>query len=194
MPLVTSDQVAATIALLLPGFVALKVFYIGGQRTKRADWEWVLWSVLASVPIALVAEALLGWAGGSGAYPDRKFFFSLLVAVLGAALAAGMWRYLRRRFPRIREKASLQAWDAVLSQPHWVQVKVGDLVFSGKVNIASDPVESDALDIYLTDPALLSDDGQAIELSSTQGVLIAREKIDWIQVLKPAGPPGGPAK
>ena len=104
------------------------------------------------------------------------------MAVAGGFLAVWAWRQLVQRFPRLRKAASLEAWDAVLQQPHWVQIKVGELIYYGKVDVAADPNETDALDIYIKEPALIQGNEKVV-LAQTIGVLIARDKIDWVQVL-----------
>jgi hypothetical protein len=63
--LVTAEDVAATLRLLVPGFVALSVFYWFGLAVKRTDWRWTLWSLVASVPIAYVAQLVAGWLGAA---------------------------------------------------------------------------------------------------------------------------------
>jgi hypothetical protein len=52
---VSADQVAATLQLLVPGFIALSVFYWFGLSVKRTDWRWTLWSLVASVPLSAIA-------------------------------------------------------------------------------------------------------------------------------------------
>lgn len=220
--MISADQVADTLRLLIPGFVALKIFYWFGQRSKRADWEWTLWAVLVSAPIAVLANAiaeLVGsksvdianaigkcglekGAGKTGAdlqavlttcasdalaanNADLRLAVALLIAALLGAGGVIVWKWLARTYPRVRERASLEAWDAVLSQPHWVQMKVGDLLYSGKVDLVADPVETDNLDIYIKEPAIIQGDN-AVELGGAEGILVSRDKIDWIQVLKPA--------
>jgi hypothetical protein len=120
----------------------------------------------------------------AGHNPGLQLVIALLLALVGGLAAAGLWRLACQRSPRLQQKASVQAWDAVLRQPHWVQVKVGDLIYSGKVDTLADPVETETLDIYLTDPAIVDAQGGVMELTATKGVLLAREKIDWIQVLR----------
>ena len=62
--LVSADDVAATLRLLVPGFVALSVFYWFGLAVKRTDWRWTLWSLVASVPITYAAGAIAeAWFG-----------------------------------------------------------------------------------------------------------------------------------
>lgn len=54
--LVSADDVAATLKLLLPGFLALSVFYWFGLAVRRTDWRWLLWSLLASYPLTVLSE------------------------------------------------------------------------------------------------------------------------------------------
>jgi hypothetical protein len=217
---ISADEVADTLRLLIPGFVALKLFYWFAQRSKRPDWEWTLWAVLVSAPIAVAANRLAGFAGakstdlakaiadcgvaqGAGKTgadlhaalaacatesvaahnADLRLAIALAIAVIASFVAIWIWRQLVTRFPRLRERASLLAWDAVLSQPHWVQMKVGDLVYSGKVDLVADPAETDDLDIYLKEPAIIKG-SEVVPLDVTAGIIVAREKVEWIQVLK----------
>jgi Family of unknown function (DUF6338) len=60
----TSDQVVAAITYLIPGFIALKILYVFGFRSKRSDIEWALWSLLASLALAPLITELgkaFGW-------------------------------------------------------------------------------------------------------------------------------------
>ena len=223
--MISAVQVADTLALLVPGFVALKIFYWFGQRTKRADWEWALWSILIAAPIGyfanLIAEALgsrgapisetaadcalTSAAGKTGAdftsavsacvdgaigshNADVRLFIAILIAVAFGLVGAWAWVVLTDRVPSLRNRATLDAWDAVMRTGPWVQVKVGDLIYRGKVRYAADSTETDKVDLYLQRPALVHG-GTLTELDQTEGVLIARDQITWIQVLKPAPKP-----
>lgn len=218
--MISADDVLSTLAFLIPGFVALKLIYWFGQRSKRADWEWTLWALLISAPIAfasnLIAEGigskptdlakaigdcgLLKGAGKTGTElqaaisscasdafaahnADLRLAISLVVAAVFALVAVGVWKWLTARYPRLRRRASLMVWDAVLRDPHRVQLKVGDRIFAGKVDGVADPTETEDLDIYLTEPSLVQGSA-AVPLSVTAGIIVARDKIDWIQVLK----------
>jgi hypothetical protein len=61
--LVSADDVAATLKLLIPGFIALSVFYWFGLAVRRTDWRWTLWSLLTSIPLTVAA----GWVSTSTA-------------------------------------------------------------------------------------------------------------------------------
>lgn len=71
--ILSADQVIAAITWLLPGFVALKILYSFGFRSKRSDLEWAIWSLLGSAAIApitpLVAERF-GVAKSAATFAD----------------------------------------------------------------------------------------------------------------------------
>jgi hypothetical protein len=220
--MISADDVLATLAFLIPGFVALKVVYWFGQRSKRADWEWTLWSVLVSAPIAFAADRIASAVGSkSGTLAsaiancgvtnasgksgedlraalascasdsiaannaDLRLAIALAIAVAAGFAGVFIWRFLTSRNPNIQRRASLQAWDAVLREPQWIQVKVGDTVYYGYSDVIADPTETDELDIYLKRPSRIVG-GRQVPMNNTAGVLLARDKIDWIQVLKPS--------
>ena len=54
----TAKDVADSLLLLGPGFVLLKTIYLFGGQRQRSEWEWVVWSVLASVVLANIAVPL----------------------------------------------------------------------------------------------------------------------------------------
>src|ERR1700693_792132 len=73
--LVSADEVAATLRLVVPGFVALSVFYWFGLAVKRPDWRWTVWSLLASVPLTWLSSRIAEPLGASsdelrGAFAD----------------------------------------------------------------------------------------------------------------------------
>lgn len=65
--IISAEDAASTLAYLVPGFVALSVFYWFGVRIKRPDWLWLIWSLLATVPIAYLATWIAGLIGDTGA-------------------------------------------------------------------------------------------------------------------------------
>jgi hypothetical protein len=64
---VSTDDVAATLSLIVPGFLALSIFYWFGLPQKRTDWRWVIWSLAATAPLAWMAARV---AEGRGASSD----------------------------------------------------------------------------------------------------------------------------
>lgn len=72
--ILSSDDVVTTLALLIPGFVFLSIFYWFGLRVRRTDWRWIVWSLLAAAPIAWLARLVTEQTGASGA--DRADAFA----------------------------------------------------------------------------------------------------------------------
>jgi hypothetical protein len=62
---VSADNVAATLSLVVPGFLALSIFYWFGLQQKRTDWRWVIWSLALTAPIAWMAAKLAERGGAS---------------------------------------------------------------------------------------------------------------------------------
>ena len=58
-----------------------------------------------------------------------------------------------------------------------LDTSVGELVHSGKVDVAADPVETDNLDIYIRDPTIILN-SEVTPLNVTDNILISRDKID----------------
>jgi hypothetical protein len=179
--LITAEQAADTLRLLIPGFVALKVFYVLGLRTRRSDLEWALWSLLVAALLDGIANWLIGYVPGLA---GSSFVLSLLLGVALAAGGAAAWSSAVSKTPALRARSSRMAWDAVLPDPHWVQVYTTDAtVISGKVRYVADPTETDELDLYITEPAWVDAAGNVVEMSGVDGVLIGRDAISLIQVM-----------
>jgi hypothetical protein len=176
---ITAEQAADTLRLLVPGFIALKIFYLFGLRTRRSDLEWVIWSVLAAAAIDAVVRLIP--AGGP------TLLIAVALAVLFGLAAAVLWRLVASRRPAIRERSARMAWDAVLSKPRWVQVWMRDgLTISGHTDLVADPVETDVLDLYLKDAAWIGADNEVVPMTGVEGVVIGRDAIAFVQVLAPA--------
>jgi len=60
---ISADDALATLRFLVPGFILLSVFYWFGLATKRTDWRWLLWSLIASVPLGWMAGWLAEFVG-----------------------------------------------------------------------------------------------------------------------------------
>lgn len=179
--MVSAGEVADTIKLLAPGFVALKIFYQFGLRTRRTDLEWTLWSVLAAFVIAPVGP----WLTEQLDRDIEPIWLALVVgAVLGIALSMG-WIALVRVWPGARLYVSRMAWDAVLPNSRWIQVWTSDgRTVSGAVRNIADPAETDELDLYVEQPAWVDDAGNVTDMTGIEGLLIARDKIEYIQTFK----------
>jgi len=184
---VKADDVADTLRLLVPGFVALKVFYLLGLRTKRSDAQWAIWSVLATVPLTALAalihapndNARLGWA--------------LAIAVTAGALGSLLWARVLVRWEYLRTRTAIRAWDDVLTEPCWVQIwtKDGKTLVGWNREIAL-RTETDDLDIFIDNPYVVDANGVQLALPSLRGILVARSEIHQIAVFED-DPPAPPA-
>lgn len=168
------DDAAATLRVVIPGFLALRVIYWRGLRTQRTDLELILWSLVASVP--LYAAAL--WV--RPADDLATFGLAALFAVAAGWVLAENWRALIRRRPEYREYVVATAWDAVIGRPEggWFQVRTTDqTVYHGWAQVVADSAQTDSLDLYLWDPSYVDAEGQRQRLTGAEGVLVPRSSI-----------------
>jgi hypothetical protein len=176
--LVSADQVADTLRLLAPGFLAAKAFYLFGLRTKRSDPQWVIWSLIAAVPVTAVANYL---------HPGRDLPNVMLSFAIGIAGGTGfglLWSWLVRKRPNLKAEAAIRAWDIIFSRDpsNWLQIElVNKKVVSGLSLYAGRSVDTDDLDIYVVQPQLV-DEGRHIDLPGVEGLLINRSQIATITV------------
>lgn len=117
----TPKEVADAILLLGPGFVLLKAFALAGGQHQRLQWEWVVWSVLLSIPVATATRWLASTAADRLTIPQllewepvERFF---VAAAMGVAVGLA-WSWVRRsrssRLRRVYRSAVDSAWDLVL--------------------------------------------------------------------------------
>jgi hypothetical protein len=114
-----------------------------------------------------------------------------LVGAVGLGLVATLlWRLLGKVWPRWRVEASATAWDAVLVGGLWVNVwtEWGDVILGTPRDVALS-AETDSLDLYLEDPQWVEPDGRRLPKPGTAGLLIARDQIRMIEILKPDNSP-----
>jgi hypothetical protein len=168
---------AATVAFLAPGFVALKVFYVFGLRTKRSDAQWAIWSLLASVPIEAMAATI-----------HRRDDGVHLGVAIGIAIALGsaaslLWT-LVSGWDGLRARTAVRIWDHVLTTPCWVQVWTKDgRIFFGWAQRVALSTETDDLDVYLDRASVVAATGEEVVVPGLKGVLIARSEIHQIALL-----------
>jgi hypothetical protein len=179
---VTAAQVADTLRLLVPGFLLAKAFYLFGLRTKRSDAQWLIWSLIAAVPI----NAMVGLVHAG--YDNLTFLLASVVALaIGSLLGLG-WQGLVKLRPSWTADAGIRSWDNVFGQvyPQWLQVLLTDktTVYAGRPLYAAQSVDTDDLDLYLVDPRLVVN-GRYVELPGVDGVLVARSQIAVITVFSP---------
>ncbi len=194
--LVDASQVADTLRLLVPGFVLAKTFYLFGLRTRRSDAQWVIWSILAAVPVNGIANGLVDIAGTvlhRGKDGNVVLAVAIVVAVAAGWQLGKLWHRLVQMRPEWAADAAIRAWDNIFgrSYPEWIQVMLIDkvTVYSGKPRYAARSVQTDDLDLYLLEPALLVQ-GRQVELPGVEGVLVPRSQISAIMVFKPQAATG----
>jgi hypothetical protein len=113
------DDLVSNIVLLGPGFIFVKVVYLFGEQHKRLDWEWLVWSVLASLPIAGATDVLLSpKLQGPLPFEFVQGTTHFALALVAGSAVAYLWRTHRHnqhplvRF--VRHSLADSAWDVVL--------------------------------------------------------------------------------
>jgi hypothetical protein len=183
--LIKAGEVADTLRLLVPGFILMKTFYWFGLKTKRSDAQWVIWSILAAVPVNALATALF-----PGNDNNRTLLLATAIALVAGWIIGLAWQALIRLRPSFGAEAAIRAWDVVFGQtkPEWLQVKLTDAtVYVGKPVSAARSVDTDDLDLYIIEPRILAKDGGYVQLHGVSGVLLPRSQIVAIAVFKPGG-------
>jgi hypothetical protein len=178
------SDLQATIEYVLPGFVALKVFYLTGLQTRRTDLELTLWSLLAAAPINIVLDRT------TFADPAARLVASLVAAMILGFVGGRAWQALATRNSGLRSSTTRRAWDNVLSRDPAPYVQVwttGGHVVLGWAEVVALDSAADTLDVYLREPQWVSIETQArVEMAYVEGVLIAESAIELIQVFDPA--------
>ncbi len=181
MPL--ASDVDQTLRYLIPGFVALKVFYQFGLQGRRTDLELTLWSLLAAAVVNTVLDRLAAFPD-----PDARLLVALTVAVVGGWVGARAWNALADRNLRLRTGSSRRAWDVVLYRKDtpWIQVWTSDgRVIHGWPEIVALSAEADVLDLYLRQPSWVEPQTQErTEMTGVSGVIVPETSIVQIQILK----------
>ncbi len=174
-------DIQATIEYLVPGFVALKVFYLVGLRTRRSDFGWTILSIATAAGLNALATA----AGVTDT--TARVVWSTTVGVVIALVAGALWRYVARRFVNVKASFDRQAWDATWSRPAWVQVWIRDgPIILGAATVVSESAETDDQDVYLSQPSWVDrETGEREPVTGVVGTWVAARDIQLIQVLDP---------
>ncbi len=181
--LINASDVADTLRLLVPGFLATPVFYWFGLRTKRSEWEWVIWSLLAAVPVNAVAFAIAGRVHITG---DWRLALALVLGLILGTILIVLWRLFLRVLPQAARGIAIRAWDDIFGRPtsQWVQIKMLDgTVATGWSMYAAQSVDTDDLDVYIREPTLLQA-GNEVALPGVEGILVARSQVAWMMVFE----------
>jgi hypothetical protein len=177
--MVSASDVRDTLLLLVPGFLALKIFAWRGFRARRTDLEWTLWSLL----VAGVINASLTFTG----WPQPAMFFaSILFAVALGIGFAGLWEWWAAGHEHALAPVTARAWDAVLlERSRWVQVRLADgVTVRGRTRTVAESATTDDLDLYLTECEWVLKDGTRTPMTGVEGLLVRRSDIARLQVLE----------
>jgi hypothetical protein len=203
----TDLQIRDAAVLLIPGFLALKLFYLFGAQRPRSQWEWTTWSVLVSFPIDWSVRALgpnaAAWLHVEPATVDVVL---RLVAAIGLAAAAVLvWGLIRASdvtwLVRLRRSVTDSAWDEVLDNAHrkkrWLEVQAvrsgGDTRYRGWLDTAGREDAQAEPWVYLRKVTRQAESGGAwTELAGTHGVLIHRDQIRSIRIFEQGASQGPP--
>lgn len=116
------DELRGGILFLAPGFVALRIYTAFAYRRPRSDWHWLVWSVIASLPIDFVARGLLSvLPEGSPRDLIDALFRALLALALGVVLCVLWRRIATAKRPLVRRFADRlvdSVWDDMLDMAH----------------------------------------------------------------------------
>jgi hypothetical protein len=173
---VSAEDIKATLEYLVPGFVALKVFYVAGLRTRRSDLGWTTLSVAS----AAVLNAWTTWLGVTDV--SWRVVSATGIGIVVAVIAAGIWRAIRRPLKHLFDR---QAWDALFARPSWMQVWLKDgTIILGAPRVFSESAETDSQDIYLQDVSWVdASNGERTPIDGVEGMWVAAVEIRFIQLL-----------
>jgi hypothetical protein len=182
-----SGTLEATLRLLAPGFVLVKVFSQFGLRSRRGDLELTVWSVVAAWAVNLFVSL-------PGPAPTNDANVRLIEAlVLGAtigALLARAWRSIWDRSEAVRSAISSRVWNFAFFRHErtgtpWVQVWLtsGHVVFGWPKQWSLDG-EAAEPDLLLGDPSWVDPENQErTPMTGVDGVLVSSSAVRMVQFL-----------
>jgi len=116
-----SSDLRDAVLFLAPGFIALRVYGIYGFQRPRTDWQWAIWSVIASIPLDLMSRWVVGLVQQRVVVTDiGEGSIRIVLAVGTGAVLAFIWsklRFARRlRAQKIVGPLMDSMWDTVLEE------------------------------------------------------------------------------
>jgi hypothetical protein len=176
---VNAADIQRTLEYLVPGFIALKVFYVVGLRTRRSDLGWTVLSIATAAALNALAT-VVGITDASW-----RVIAATIVGILIALIAGAVWRRLARRLVGVKASFDRQAWDALWSKPVWVQVWVRDgPIILGAPTVVSQSAETDDQDVLLSEPSWVDRaTGERQKVAGVDGIWVSARDIQLVQVL-----------
>jgi hypothetical protein len=183
------EDAAATLRVVVPGYLAMRWFFLRAVNVKIGELELVLVSLVVSLPLYWIALLIVPETIGANGDVEatRTVIVAMLLAVLGGEAAAQIWWAVVKRWPQIRERFSRTVWDAVLGRPGggWVQVTISSgTTYQGWLYSIADTAQTDDPDLYVMEAGYVGPAGELIELPGVEGVLIPRSSVVSVMRLR----------
>ena len=197
------ETVSQSLLLLAPGFVLLKVVNLFGEQHKRLEWEWVVWSLIAALPIAACAAGLRSAlesqiVGPPDRWDAAEVALRFAVAIVVGILVAWAWRRVRgSRRPRaewLRRVVGDSAWDIVLDdvvrrgQGVEVTVMEGDVPVTYYGKLGAFGYESAGAEPWVMLSHVMRWEGDELghqALDRTAGLLLHKDSITRMRFIEP---------
>lgn len=179
---------AATLQVVVPGFLATRVFYWLAFPTKRSDLELVLWSLVWSVVLWWAAALVIQPPVGESASNLGTIALAATLGLVGGAVAALGWNQAAKRWGGVRRQVSSTAWDSVMMPAkdgafYQVHLTDGSTVL-GWLFTAAYSAAADDPDLYLAGASFVID-GEEVALDDVDGILIPRSSIAMVVRFSP---------
>lgn len=179
---------AATLQVVVPGFLAMRVFYWLAFPTKRSDLELVLWSLVWSVVLSWAAGLVIPPSVGDTASSVGRIGLAAALGLVGGFVAALAWNWAARRWDGVRRQVSSTAWDSVMMPAkdgafYQVHLTDGSTVL-GWLYTAAYSAAADDPDLYLSGASFVTD-GEEVALDDVEGILIPRSSIAMVVRFSP---------
>lgn len=191
MNLPTTEEISALLALVVPGWVFLRVATALLPPREGQLGEITVASVVASLPLTFAARLLLESRGiivvGDTLAVVAMAIGAISALAVGAALRV---RRLRLLLARLTQMSTRRIWVSLLDRhTYYVQVTLdsGRVLFGWTAMFSNDPTAT-APDLYLREVATVAKDGRRDDLPNTAGVFVPAAHVRTIQFLEAPRP------
>ena len=173
--MVDINQIINSIIYIIPGFIALSVYYFLIPTRKRSDFERLISSIIFSIPIyaiILFFENLLNLylRANKEIYIPLSWFIAVILGLMLSKIVSSVWFNNIITSIGIKFKLKPRVWNEVFDLPEakWVRVVLSNgNVYIGSLSLYSlDPNDPDK-DIFLH-PAYLLKKQSDNEIKSTE--------------------------
>lgn len=195
MPLDELNYLVNGLAILLPGFIFIKVLdYFTGHDPFRDNFEFSIWSSFISIVIYLVASSTNEYLSTYFGFKNLTItlfavFFFFLITCLFAERMNAFDKIRNYIFSRLKYGADHTVWDAAISNYYeYVIVFTSDgLKYGGQILLSTNGLSKKGepiREIFLHKPIILNNDIELHEQEKNlQGVLLLDNDIKRIEFL-----------